>query len=81
MLNFSVGLCINAIKKLAYTRLVRPMLEYASCVWWDPYLVKNINSLEMVQWRAARWATSNYDWQSGISISSTLNNLEWTHLH
>ena len=35
------------------------MLEYAFCVW-DSYLVKYINSLEMVQRRAAWWATSNY---------------------
>jgi len=55
------------------------MLEYASCVW-DPYLVKDINSLEMVQRRAVRWVASNYDWQSGISVSSTLNNLEWDTL-
>ena len=27
------------------------------------------------QQREARWATSNYDWQSGISISSILNNI------
>ena len=55
------------------------MLEYASCVW-DPYLVEDINSLEMVQRREARWITSNYEWQSGISVSSTLNNLEWDTL-
>ena len=39
------------------------------------YLVKDINSLEMVQRRAVRWVTSNYDWKSGISISSTLNRM------
>jgi len=71
--------CNQEVRCTAYTHLVRPMLEYASCVW-DPYLVKDINSLEMVQRRAARWATSNYDWQSGISISSTLNNLQWDTL-
>ena len=44
-------------------------------VWGpDPYLAKDINSLEMVQRRAAQWATPNYDWQSGISVSSTLSN-------
>ena len=41
---------------------------------------KDINSLEMIQRREARWVTSNYDWQSGISVSSTLNNLEWDTL-
>jgi len=60
--------------------LARPMLEYASAVW-DPYLVKDINSLEMAQRRAARWVTSNYGWQSaGISVSSILDNLQWHSL-
>jgi len=67
------------VRCVAYTHLVGPMLEYASFVW-DPYLAKDINSLEMVQKRAARWVTPNYDWQSGKSVSSTLNNLEWDTL-
>ena len=68
--------CNQEVKCMAYTHLVRPMLEYASCVW-DPYYDKDINALEMVQRRAARWVTSNYDWRSGNSISSTLEDLQW----
>ena len=68
---------------VAYTHLVRPTLEYASCVW-DPYLVKDVSSLGMVQRRAARCicVALNYDWQSRISVSrsSTVNNLEWDML-
>ena len=64
------------VKCMAYTHLVRPMLAYASCVW-DPYFDKDINALEMVQRRAVQWVTSNYDWQSGNSISSTLEDLQW----
>ena len=64
---------------MAYTHLVRPLLEYALCVW-DPYLAKDINAIEMVQRRAARWVTSNYDWRSRKSISSTLENLQWQSL-
>ena len=55
------------------------MLEYASCVW-DPYYDKDINALEMVQRRAARWVTSNYGWRSGNNISSTLEDLQWQSL-
>ena len=35
---------------MAYTCLVRPVLEYASSVW-DPHLNKNILAIEMVQRR------------------------------
>ena len=63
MLNFlrrNLYRCNQEVKCMAYTHLVRPMLEYASCVW-DPYYDKDINALKMVQRRAARWVTSNYD--------------------
>ena len=55
MLNFlrrNLYRCSQEVKCIAYTHLVRPMLEYASCVW-DPYFSKDINALEMVQKRAA----------------------------
>ena len=40
-----------------YLSLVRPMMEYASCVW-DPHEIVNIQALEKVQRRAARWVPS-----------------------
>ena len=46
--------CPPKSKELAYKTLVRPTLEYCSTVW-DPYTAKNINTVEMVQRRAARW--------------------------
>ena len=39
--------------------LVRPTLEFASPVW-DPYTVKNINKLEAVQKRVARWVVNRH---------------------
>jgi len=71
--------CNQEVKSMAYTHLVRPMLEYASCVR-DPYFDKDINTLEMVQRRAARRVTSNYDWRSGINITSSLEDLQWQSL-
>jgi hypothetical protein len=42
-------------KSLAYTSLVRPILEYgAAC--WDPYREGQINELERVQKKAGKFA-------------------------
>ena len=62
---------------MAYTSIVRPVLEYASSVW-DPYLDKNILAIEMVQRRAARWVKSDYLWTS--SVTSMLSDLNWSTL-
>ena len=51
---------ISSIKSTAYKCIVRPVMEYASPVW-HPHTAKNINALESVQRRAARWA-SNSRW-------------------
>ena len=47
------------IKTMAYNSLVRPQVEYASVVW-SPYTKDNINKIEKVQRRAARWVTNDY---------------------
>ena len=55
MLNFvkcNLDRCSAETKCLAYISVVRPLLEYGSAVW-DPYLQKDIQSIEMVQQRAA----------------------------
>jgi len=48
MLNFlrsNLYRCNQEVRSMAYTHLVRPTLEYASCVW-DPYFDKDINALK-----------------------------------
>ena len=48
----NIGKCSQDIKEKAYLTLVRPHLEYSSAVW-DPYRKQHINSIKMVQRRAA----------------------------
>ena len=47
--------CDSEARCRAYKAIVRPLLEYA-CVVWSPHTAKDVNLLEAVQRRAARWA-------------------------
>ena len=57
--------------------LVRPALEYCSTVW-DPYAAKNINIVEMVQRRAARWVLNRFNRKD--SVTAMLSTLKWETL-
>ena len=52
-------------KSLAYTSLVRPVLEYGSACW-DPCREGQINALDRVQKKAAQFTnhTMDSDWES-----------------
>ena len=65
------------VKSRAYQALVRPKLEY-SCSIWDPYTHDNINELEMVQRRAARYVQNNY--HNTSSVTSMIDTLGWPTL-
>jgi hypothetical protein len=74
----NIGKCPQDIKEKAYLTLVRPHLEYSSAVW-DPHRKQHINSIEMIQRRAARFATSTYSREQGM-VTSILNTLGWHSL-
>ena len=52
-------------------------LEYAFTVW-SPHTATDIQKIESVQCRAARWATRDYRYIS--SVTSMLNDLNWRPL-
>ena len=69
--------CPKDIKAQSYKSLVRPILEYASTSW-DPHTSTNINRLEAVQRRAARFVEGDYKTTS--STSQMIANLGWQPL-
>ena len=70
-------MCNQEAKEQAYKTFVRPILEYAAPIW-DPHTARNINAVEVVQRRAARFVTGIYHQTS--SVSSILNALSWESL-
>ena len=66
------------IKTQAYYSLVRPNLEYA-CSVWDPHTQKNIQSIEKVQPRAARFAKKCNQRTPG-TITMLVEELKWPSL-
>lgn len=64
-------------KKVAYQSLVRPKLEYASTAWC-PYTKTNIEKIEKVQNKAARFVTKSYDYNT--SVTGLKHELGWPSL-
>lgn len=82
--------CPEQLKETAYFALVRSVMEY-SCTIWDPYLKGDIEQLDKVQRRAARFVKGKYynhtaQFVKGkirynnISVSTLLQELRWMPL-
>ena len=69
--------CSTEVKSTAYLTLVRPIMEYAACVW-DPYQKYLTDNIEKIQRQAARWVLSDYRQQS--SVTDMLHKLQWPSL-
>ena len=72
-LHRNIRTCPRKTKHLAYTTLVRPILEYASIIW-DPHTASNIHKLETVQRRSARHIMHNYSRHA--SVATMLQHLD-----
>ena len=73
----NISSCPARVKEACYISMVRPVVEYSSVVW-SPFTNKNINLVESVQRRAARFVTGDYGFMS--SVTGMLNSLGWTSL-
>ena len=76
-LRHNLNISSTSVKEQAYKSLVRTSLEYA-CSVWDPHLKADINKIEMVQRRAARYVTNRQ--RNTSSVGDMLQQLKWRSL-
>jgi hypothetical protein len=69
--------CPRDVKTRCYQTLVRPIAEYAACVW-DPHTKSASHKIEMVQRQAARYCCNDYSRES--SVTTMLDQLGWETL-
>lgn len=69
--------CPQKVKETGYLSLVRPLVEYCSTIW-NPYRVGQVQEIEMVQRRAARFVMGNY--KRDQSVTQMIQGLQWDSL-
>ena len=67
--------CTRKVKAAGYTTLVRPVIEYASTIW-DPTNQASINTLELIQRRAARFVYNDYTSRTPGCVTTMLEDLK-----
>ena len=68
--------CSTRVRSATYTTMVRPIIEYAAAAW-DPHLRKDVQAIEAVQRRAARFACNNYSDRTPGCVDAMLQSLKW----
>ena len=73
-------ICSKEAKNTAYNMIVCTRLEYVSRCW-NPYTKSNIDKLEAVQRRAARFVLNFYDYRPTADLSGKIHqSLQWASL-
>jgi oligoendopeptidase F len=67
--------CSRECRKTAYIALVRSITEYGAIIW-DPYNTKDINKLENLQRRGARFITKDYKSREEGSMTKMRGDLD-----
>ena len=76
----NLHMCSAEVKTMAYNSIVRPHLEYASGCW-NPHTKSNIDKVEAVQRRAARFVLNYYDYSPNSDLTGKIQNtLKWPPL-
>jgi hypothetical protein len=71
--------CSKRVRNAAYVSLARPVVEYA-CVAWDPHTTEDINRLDQMQRRSARFVCNNYRQNTRLRDTDDKKDLNWEPL-
>ena len=71
--------CSKRVRETTYKTMVRPTMEYASSAW-DPHKAEDINCLDKVNRRAARYVCNNYTERTPGCVQNMLSTLGWESL-
>ena len=76
-LNRNLKNCPEKLRETSYIAMCRSVLEYASPIW-DPHLGKEIDQIERIQCKGARFVAQDFNQRS--SVTSIMQRLDWEPL-
>ena len=71
--------CTQDVRERTYNMFILPTLNYASAAW-DPSLSRDVDQLEKVQRRKARYVKNSYHESSPGCVTNMLTDLQWLPL-